>query len=89
MGRGADLSRHPTADAATRRVKMTRRARFLGGALDPSAVFGDPPKTRVSASFRDACVKWLPRAHMVFAAGRRKEHSGRVLHPDPGLTRVA
>lgn len=50
--------------------------RMPGGALDPSAAVGDPPKApRVRVIARTASRT------PVSAAGRRERHSGRVLHP--------
>jgi Cu(I)/Ag(I) efflux system membrane protein CusA/SilA len=55
-----------------------------GGALDPSAASGDSPEAPVSAPLGTASSHG--DAHPVSSAGRRQQHSGRVLHPDIRLT---
>ena len=55
-----------------------------GGALDPSAASGDSPEAPVSAPLGTASSHG--DAHPVLSAGRRQQHSGRVLHPDIRLT---
>jgi len=64
------------------REKAARMA--PGGALDPSAASGDSPEAPVSAPLGTASSHG--DAHPVLSAGRRQQHSGRVLHPDIRLT---
>ncbi len=60
-----------------------------GGALAPSAVTGDPPENLAwmwipDGSFERQDASALSTLSPAFAAGRREQHSGRVLHPASG-----
>ena len=67
-------------------IGCAAQPRHPGGALDPSAVGGDPPLTPRSARkaqqpFELRVIDPAFTFTEVFPAGRRKQHSGRVLHP--------
>ena len=60
-----------------------------GGALDPSAVSGDPPENLAWTWIPEGSLERLDTSAFstpstALAAGRREQHSGRVLHPASG-----
>jgi Cu(I)/Ag(I) efflux system membrane protein CusA/SilA len=71
--------------------EKVRRTGFPGGALDPSAVCGDPPQTPADRSLPQCGANAQGAltevsSQDVLPAGRRQQHSGRVLHPSARLT---
>jgi len=66
------------------REKAARLTSAPGGALDPSAASGDSPEAPGNASSGSAADGG--GALTALSAGRRQQHSGRVLHPDVRLT---
>jgi hypothetical protein len=65
-----------------------------GGALDPSAVSGDPPENLAWTWIPEGSLERLDTSAFstpstALAAGRREQHSGRVLHPAEGRAPIA